>query len=229
MRLCIQMPFQFTHFNIMSIVTKRYTRLESIELPKPDLGKDQIRKLIAERASYRQFSKIPITRKELSEVLYFSAGLTHKSITDPEKISRSYPSAGAKYPLELYVLVQYGKDLQPGLYHYNIIEHSLDILLSPVPSYLVQKIWKTQEWFKSAGAIIFITALFERTTAKYGKAGTTFPFIEAGHVVQNTYLITQTLKLGCCAIGQFNEKELVKLLDINPVHEIPIYYVAVGN
>ena len=78
-------------------------------------------------------------------------------------------------------------------------------------------------------SFLIFTAVYHRTTDKYGQKGLPFPFIEAGHIGQNVYLLAQSLGIGCCAIGQFKEKQLCKLLDINPFEEYPIYYIALGN
>jgi len=101
--------------------------------------------------------------------------------------------------------------------------------LSPALKREVEPIWRSQHWFRSAAAIIIITAIHKRTTEKYGPEGTIFPFIEAGHIGQNLYLLVQGYKVGCCAIGQMNEVAVCELLDINPNEEYPVYYLAIGN
>jgi SagB-type dehydrogenase family enzyme len=120
-------------------------------------------------------------------------------------------------------------DVQKGLYHYDPLSHSLDVLLVPLKYGDTSKIWKTQQWFKKASIVLILTAVYTRTTEKYGEKGLPFPFIEAGHIGQNIYLLAQSMKIGCCAIGQFNEKPLCELLDINIFEEYPIYYIALGN
>lgn len=208
---------------------KHYTRLNSIKLPLPHKEMDQLQKLLFKRISFRDFSQKPISLKDLSKILYYSVGLTHVSAINPEKALRAYPSAGAKYPLEIYPLILKAKGIKEGLYHYDPSTHSLEVLLKEVLPQEINNLWITQKWFKKAAVIIFLTAVYKRTTDKYGKKGLPFPFIESGHVVQNIYLLSESMNIGCCAIGQVNEKALIKLLDINPLEEIPIYYVALGN
>ncbi len=198
-------------------------------LPAVANKKDQLRELLVSRSSYRGFSSQPVELKTLSEILYYAAGIVRVDKDNPKELRRPYPSAGAKYPLEIYPLVLYGKDIPPGLYHYDVTTHALDVLLSPVLPQELQNIWMSQQWFRKAAVIFIITAVYKRTTDKYGELGLPFPFIEAGHVVQNVYLLAQTMDIGCCTIGQFKENELISLLDINPNDEFPIYYVALGN
>lgn len=196
--------------------------------PKATFG--QLQKLLVSRSSYRGFSKKPITLKHLSQILYFSAGLVRFLQQNLESSRRPYPSAGAKYPLEVYPLVLVNSDnLKRGLYHYNVIEHSLEILLSSLRADDLKNIWMSQKWFRKASIILIITSVFERTTEKYGQRGIGFSLIEAGHLGQNIHLVAQKLGIGCSAIGEFREEAIVKLLDINPNEELPVYYIALGN
>lgn len=207
-------------------MNKQYSRLKSIFLPEFPVRKDNLRDLLIKRISFRKFSGKLIRLQQLSEILYYSAGLVGES---EGKFHLSYPSAGGKYPIEIYPLVLYGDELKIGLYHYNPIEHALDILLTPLKKEDTSSIWMSQRWFRKASVILILTAVYHRTTDKYGNRGLPFPFIEAGHIGQNIYLLAQSLGIGCCAIGQFKEKQLCKLLDINPFEEYPIYYIALGN
>lgn len=207
-------------------MSKQYSRLRSILLPEFPIRNDSLRDLLIKRASYRKFSKKPIKPQQLSEILYYSVGLVREL---EGKFYPSYPSAGGKYPIEVYPLVLYGDELKTGLYHYNPMEHALDILLTPIKEKDISSIWMSQKWFRKASVILVFTAVYHRTTDKYGKKGLSFPFIEAGHIGQSIYLLAQSLGVGCCAIGQFKEKQLCELLDINPLEECPVYYIALGN
>lgn len=208
-------------------MSKRYNRLRNVLLPEFPIRKHDLRDLLIKRSSYRKFSGKPIKLQQLSEILYYSAGLVGES---EGKFHFPYPSAGGKYPIEIYPLVLYGKDeLKIGLYHYSPTEHALDILLTPLKKEDISSIWMSQKWFRKASVILILTAVYHRTTDKYGQKGLPFPFIEAGHIGQNIYLLAQSLGIGCCAIGQFKEKQLCELLDINPFEEYPIYYMALGN
>jgi len=207
-------------------MSKIYSRLKHIELPNFTKQNGDLRELLLKRFSYRNFSKKPVTLKQLSEILYYSAGIVRES---GDELRRPYPSAGAKYPIEIYPLILVNSNIQKGLYHYDPLSHSLDVLLVPLRNSDISKIWKTQQWFKKASIVLILTAVYTRTTEKYGEEGLSFPFIEAGHIGQSVYLLAQNMKIGCCAIGQFNEKVLCELLDINIFEEYPIYYIALGN
>ena len=207
-------------------MNKQYSRLRNIFLPEFPVRKDNLRDFLVKRKSFRRFSGKPIRLEQLSEILYYSAGSVRES---DGKFHFPYPSAGGKYPIEIYPLVLYGDELKIGLYHYSPTEHALDILLTPLKKEDTSSIWMSQKWFRKASVILILTAVYHRTTDKYGNRGIPFLFIEVGHIGQNIYLLAQSLGIGCCAIGQFKEKQLCRLLDINPFEEYPIYYIALGN
>lgn len=216
----------FTLFNMH----KRYPRLKHIELPDVKQVTGELRSLIKKRESFRNFSNKTIDKKTLSDILYYSTGIIRPNPIEDTNPFRAYPSAGAKYPLEVYPLILNGQDISPGLYHYNPSAHCLEVLLQPVLPEEIDPLWiERQQWFKKASVVLLITAVFHRTTNKYGEKGIMFPYIESGHLVQNVYLLTTSLGIGCCAIGQLNEEPVIKLLDINPRDEYPVYYVALGG
>lgn len=210
-------------------MTKFYSRLEKIALSDPQVLSLSLSEIITKRVSFRDFSQKPIAAKEISTLCYYSAGLSRPNPHDSQNPFRVYPSAGAKFPIEMYVFIQYGSDIPQGLYHYQPQDHSLDILLSPVYAKELKRIWIKQPWFQKASAIILLTSISFRTTQKYGALGAHFPFIEAGHMVQNMYLTATALAIGCCAIGQLQTHEVNKLIDLNEYEESFIYGVAIGN
>lgn len=209
---------------------KQYPRFEQIKLPDIKHLTGELRSVIKKRESFRRFSNKPISVDALSDILYHGSGIIRPNPFEDSNPFRTYPSAGAKYPLEVYPLVFNVTNTLPGLYHYNPTVHCLETLLQKIPREEINGIWiGKQKYFKNAAVILIITAMFQRTVDKYRERGVVFPYIEAGHLVQNVYLLTTSLGIGCCAIGRLNEEPVIKLLDINPREEYPIYYVAIGN
>lgn len=209
---------------------KQYPRLQHLDLPNINKPSGQLRKLIKKRSSFRDFSNKPINKAALADILYYCSGVTRPNPPENDNPFRAYPSAGAKYPLEVYPLILSGKGIDNGLYHYNPIANNLTILLQKIEKKEIDQIWiKKQPWFKKAAVLLIITATFHRTTDKYKERGVVFPYIEAGHLAQNVYLLANSLGIGCCAIGGLNESQIIKLLDINPREEYPIYYLALGT
>ena len=77
--------------------------------------------------------------------------------------------------------------------------------------------------------VIIITAVFPRTIIKYKERGWRYIMFEAGHLAQNIHLVSASLQLKSCAIGSFLDKEIIKLLDLNPKAELPLYLIAIGK
>lgn len=207
---------------------KTYPRLKRIKLPPPLKLKANLERIILSRRSRREFSRKCLTPKELSSLLLLSGGITYQENGDWDRSLRAYPSAGARYPLELYLAVNRIESVENGLYHYNVKEHSLELLRKGDFDKRVAKV-TDQEWVEKAGIVILISAVLDRTRIKYKDRGYRFVLIEAGHLAQNIHLISEALRLYCCAIGGFIDDELNELLDLKGTCESVIYLVAVGH
>ncbi|MBM3712971.1 MAG: SagB/ThcOx family dehydrogenase, partial [Actinobacteria bacterium] len=177
---------------------------------------------LIQRKSSRIFTK-RLSLSQIGTLLYYSSGINkNKHFNEPY---RFYPSAGARYPLELYI-ISLRSNLPSGLYHYYVKNHSLEVLLRmekfDFNKYLLQKA------FNKCSVLIIITAVFQRNLMKYGDRGYRYILIEAGHVGQNIYLLSSALNLNCCAVGGFVDDSLNNLLHIDGLHESVLYVFAVG-
>lgn len=189
--------------------------------------KNDLFKILLTRRSERTFSEKPISLKEIANLIYFSCGVREKKI-DFNETKRTYPSAGARYPLEVYIVNLKSLDFPFGLYHYNVKRNTLEFLMEGN----FQKFFKettNQAWVENSSIVVIITGIFERTTIKYGERGWRYIWLETGHLAQNIYLVATALKLKCCAIGGFKEDELIKFLDIEETGEVPLYLLALGK
>ena len=211
------------------IFTKDYPRLQKVELPKKiSLLETALFKVLLKRKSERNLSGKSVDMASLGALLFYSAG-----IIPGEKqwnlTRRFYPSAGARYPLEVYLSTSNVKGLANGLYHYNVRQHSLDVLWQKQNlNKTISKI-TNQDWVGKSNIIILITSVFQRTQTKYGERGLRHIFLESGHLAQNIYLVGTALKLKVCAIGGFIDDKLNKILDIDGEDEGILYILAVGT
>jgi len=213
-----QEEWKKTHF-------KGYPRLEEIVLPKPQpLQNISLGEVFVKRRSMRTYGEKKLSSSALSTILYYSAGLQHNKM--PQRANRFYPSAGARYPLETYI-VSLNTTLPKGIYHYYLKSHSVEKLLS-IDNFSVRDYF-TSVWLAQASCIIILTAVFRRTTMEYGDRGYRSVLLEAGHLGQNFYLITTALQLSCCAVAGFFDDKLNALLDIDGIKETAIYTIAIGN
>jgi len=143
---------------------------------------------------------------------------------------RVQPSGGARFPIETYIIVfRSGSELQQGLYHYDVKNHQLDILWDRAFNNQDIDELFTYLWVKDAAIGLVMTAVFERTQEEYGERGYRYILLEAGHLGQNVYLISEALGLKCCALGGTRDENLEKLIDIDGVTESLVYALAIGK
>ena len=207
---------------------KSYPRFEKKYLPRRlSLPRKSLEKLLIERRSSREFCSKQLSIEEISKILFFSSGIVEIS-ADWKEGRRFYPSAGARYPLEIYPIILGVRGLKMGIYHYDVKRHALEKILAG--NFLKNVLnFINQEWMRNASVIILISGVFERTRVKYGDRGYRYVLMEAGHVMQNIYLLCTAMRLGCCAIGGFIDDGFNELLDLDGEKESVIYIAAIGR
>lgn len=205
---------------------KIYPRMPQIKLPAPELGEWSLVNAILKRKSERVFSATAMNLKELSTLLFLGAGITRNAV-DTTKSRRSYPSGGARYPIEIYVVSSKIKDLGVGIYHYNVLQHSLELLGEAEKRNINSTYY--YEFGGQAAAVFIFTMVPWRSVRKYGNFAFKVALIEAGHLAEHMYLVSTALNLKCCAMGGMHEKAVCELLDIDGTQEIPFYMLAFGN
>lgn len=189
-----------------------------------------IEEAILSRRSIREFKKEPIELVYLSMILWAAYG-----ITDPVKGFRASPSAGATYPLELYVVVGEnavhisGSDyLEAGVYKYIPYIHGLSINKRDDVRKDLMKAALYQKWIEEAPVSIVICAIYEKTTRYYGERGRNrYVPMDVGHVGQNIYLMSTALGYGTVAIGAFRDFDVATIIGVES-NETPIYIMPIG-
>ena len=192
-------------------------------LPTPLYDSEtSVEKALLERRSIRSYTGEPLTLAEVSQLLWAAQG-----ITNPSGL-RTAPSAGALYPLEIYLLAGEVSNLPAGIYHYQPDEHALSLMIEGDQRQTLYKAALSQSAVKDAAAVIVITAIYERTTVKYGKRGIQYVHMEVGSAAQNIYLQALSLDLGTVFIGAFHEEEVKRVLQLSG-DEIPLSIMPVGR
>lgn len=207
---------------------KAYPRLPAIKLPKPKLdSRYSLKQSLYARQSVRSYKDEPLTMRDISNLLFFSSGIRNPNPTWTG--NRFYPSAGARYPLEVYPIILNAEGLKTGIYHYYLKAHALEELL--IGQSVKKAVLKHFDapWMKQTGMIIAISAVFYRNQVKYGERGYRHILTEVGHVCQNIYLLCSALSLGCCNSGGFLDDELNRLIDLDGIHESVISVMFVGK
>ena len=187
-----------------------------IALPKPNQnGPMAMEKAIAARRSRRDFSPQSLTPEQIGQLCWAAQG------QDAATRYRTAPSAGATYPLELFVITG------DGLFRYLPAKHALEKLTDQnLRVTLASAAWG-QNFIEEAPLTLVFTAEFARTTRRYGERGIRYVYMEASHAAQNVHLQAESLGLGSVAVGAFNDDSVSKVLSL-PDHLEPIYMVAVG-
>ena len=197
-----------------------------IYLPPPrQKGSIFLEEAIARRRSIRDFTPEPVSQSQLSQILWAAQGITDASLK-----LRSVPSAGATYPLEIFIACGENcvEGIDEGVYHYNINDHSLDLHYRGDVRPDIAGVALYQEFIYEAQVDIVICALFERTTRRYGNRGERYVHIEVGHAGQNIYLQATALGLATVAVGAFNDEQVRKVLRLN-MQIKPLYSMPVGR
>ena len=204
----------------------RLVALPPIELPPATKkGNISVEEAMARRRSIRHYSLKPLTLGSLSQILWAAQGITRANGG-----FRTAPSAGALYPLELYVVVRKGgvEGLSEGVYHYHPTGHTLTLVEDGDVSADLEAATGGQEIVKEAAATIVITGVLSRTTEKYGRRGAQYMFQESGHVAQNVFLQATALGIGTVVIGAFGEASVRRVLGAE-ADERPLYVQPLGK
>jgi SagB-type dehydrogenase family enzyme len=196
-----------------------------VKLPSPETtGPMSVEEAIARRRSVRSYTDESLSPEDLSQLLWAAQG-----ITDPARGFRAAPSAGATYPLEVYVVAgpEGVTGLAEGVYRYDPFEHALEnILRGDIRSDLADAAMR-QTWVREAPINIVIAAVYERTTDRYGDRGIRYVHMEAGHVGQNLYLQAEARGLGMVVVGAFHDEQVQTLLRL-PADQKPLYIIPIG-
>lgn len=199
---------------------------EVVRLPPPrTVGSMSVEEAIARRRSIREYTNEPLSLGDLSQLLWAAQG-----ITEPKWGLRSAPSAGATYPLELYVVVGEGgvDGLEAGVYHYVPEGHELRRVLSGDHRGSLARVALEQAWVAVAPVDLVVAAVYERTTSRYGERGIRYVHMEVGHVGENIYLQAMALGLGTVVVGAFDDEGVRRVLEL-PEDEKPLYVIPIGH
>lgn len=219
---------------LISQAYRCYPDAFKIKLPPATLkSKKSFEEVVLTRRSTRNFGLQPLSLEKLSALLHFTYGITGEFSFDFDAQSkqalRAAPSAGALYPLEIFPMVLNVNDVEKGIYHYQVLDHSLECLIKEDFSSKVSALFTEQQFLEKAAVVFIIAAIFKRASLKYKERGYRFVLLDAGHLAQNFYLTANAYDLGAVAVGGFYERELEELLEIDGVEESMIYALAAGE
>jgi len=194
-----------------------------INLKDPIHGEESFESLLYKRRSVRSFNSSKISFQQLSNLLFAAYGVRNNG---PYK---TVPSAGALYPLLIYVAI--GKEsleeLKAGVYRYMSITNSLELVKEGDVRRIIAISCLDQAFISKAPVSIIISANFERMKYKYGNRGIRYAIMESGHSCQNLELAAISLGLVSCPVGAFSDDDIIKAIGLSD-YEIPFYVVPIG-
>ncbi len=193
-----------------------------IALPAPKLESDRsLESALAGRRSIREFTKNPLSLQDVSQLLWATQGITAPGG------ERTAPSAGALYPLEIYVATGM-TSLDPAVYHYRPHSHEIVMHTDGDKRASLARASLKQECVRDCAAVFVYAVIYERVTKEYGKDGDMYVHFEVGHATQNTCLQATALGLGSVPVGAFDGAAVERLLELPP-NERALYLLPVGN
>lgn len=215
---------------------KSYVGSDRVELPPPSLGAMTVAEALLLRRSVSSdggvFGTGPVAVAELGAVLAFSYGPT-REVKAPglpnSQLLRATASAGGLYPLEIYALVFDCEGLAPGIYHYCVVDHALEVLRRGSVKDAFLETTTYVELASSCAVALVVTAVFQRTLSKYLHRGYRFLMNDVGALLQSFYLTGTALDLGTCAVGGFFDDELGDLLAVDGTNEAPVMCFLLGR
>ena len=179
---------------------------------------------IGRRRSVRDYGARSLLLGELARLLHSTYG-----VTDGRNGLLAAPSAGALYPLEVFVAAHRVEQLAQGIYRYLPREHALVLQQTGDLRGRLKDASIYQDVVAKAAAVLAFSAVFYRTRRKYGERATRYIMLDMGHAAQNTYLSATALGLGACAVGAFLDDQINEIFGVDGATEAVLYMVAVGT
>lgn len=189
----------------------------TVKLPSPHRRSTRsLEDVMARRRSVRQLASRPLRWEEIGQLLWAAYG-----ITEPKEGLKTTPSAGALYPLELYVMTP------DGVYHYRPTAHEVVQTSRRDVRAELRKAALDQECM-DAPCVILIAAVYERVTQKYPDIGRMCVDFEVGHCAQNILLQVVSLGLAAVPVAAFTPKRVLEIVKL-PEPQVPLYLIPIGR
>lgn len=207
------------------------TEEKLLNLPEPNVINRRLSECIVNRRSCRNFKKKKMKLSDLSNLLFFSCGVSgymevDSGITIP---TRNCASAGGLYPITLYFYANNIENVSDGLYCYQPYKHAI----KPIKSNGNIQIDRLAEFgyinAEDSNLVFIYIYDFLQNSRKYGNQATAYAFIEAGEIAQNIQLLSTALKYGSVDIGGYDKTYVEHTLNLNDEEKHVIHMTVVGH
>ncbi|HEY3069528.1 MAG TPA: putative peptide maturation dehydrogenase [Gaiellaceae bacterium] len=193
--------------------------------------------LLLKRKTSRGFdANASLSLAELATVLHYVWGC-HGALEVRDELTilkKTSPSGGSQHPIEVYPLVRAVEGVRPGLYHYAVEDHELELLESLTGdevTALSMEFTAGQAHFSSAQVLFLMTARFGRNFWKYAAHAKAYRvlYLDAAHLSQTLYLVCAELGLGAFVSAAINEDNIDRRLRLQPFTEGAILLSGCGR
>jgi SagB-type dehydrogenase family enzyme len=210
---------------------------EAFPLEVPDLAAVERRDppftaVLERRRSLREHGSPPVTRAELSELLYRAVGARRAALRgQQESEARPYPAGGGLYELEVYAVLHQCEGLESGLYHYRPEEHALTRVSGRTPA--VDQLLGIAAANAALSAppqvLLVLTARFARVAWKYEAMAYSLMLKHVGVLFQNLYLVATAMELAPCALGGGSSEVFALASGLSPLVEGAVGEFLLGS
>lgn len=200
---------------------------ETVKLPEPQTkGGPPIWDCLRKRRSVRDYKAQTVSLKELSQILWGSYGVTAK---EWGYYLKTAPSAGALYPIEIYVASFNVEGLKKGIYHFNPKDMTLIGVFEGDFSGEITSACLGQDFILDSAFTLVLTAIPSRTMGRYRERGVRYILMDLGCIIQNIYLSLTAMNMGGCIIGAFSDSAMNKIMNLNPEKELVLALFSAGK
>jgi len=222
-----KLPSGFLDWKNKPATYKSYPSNKVIQLPS-QLREARIflSEILRKRKSIRTFSAEPLSLADLAILLWACTG---KQRVESDYEYRTVPSAGALYPTETYIVANNVAELDPGVYHYNIQNHSLEQLKTGSFGNELSHAAMNQKMCANAAAVFVWTGIFQRSKWKYSQRAYRYIYLDTGHVAENLALAAVSINCGSCEIGAFFDDEINSIVEVDGKDESALCLCVVGH
>jgi SagB-type dehydrogenase family enzyme len=206
------------------------TETKRFKLPEPETQlSTKFTDVIINRRSRRNYIRKSISLPTLSNLLYFTYGPTKSEKSNQgEFVYRTAPSAGALFPIELFIVVQRVNELKPGVYRYLAKDHELELYLSDIDEKDFFQAGMEQSFINDSAVVLLLTAFPNKIFWKYNIRSYRYIYLDAGHIAQNAYLAAEALNIGSCEIGAFFDDYLNSLFQFDEKEAFIVSLITIG-
>jgi SagB-type dehydrogenase family enzyme len=210
---------------------KRYVGLRQIPVERQPASEGRTALDEISRTTPERPNDFDIDRRAIARLLTWGAGVHHRvRYADGETLSfRTYASAGALYPVEVYVVCGRLDGLDAGVYHYQPDGDALVLLREGDHRPSLVRASAEESSLAGAPAILVLTGIPWRTAWKYSERGYRHLFWDAGMVVANLLALATSVDMPVRVVAGFEDREVELLLGLDGRREFPTCLVPIGR